>query len=460
MNDWRGGTLAQHTIALIDAQRPVCQTLQDLIGPGLEVLQLSESSATSSRGSGVKLFIASITRDDPAYVASLAQRIGAAHPGVPVFLLAWNSSEPLAIEALRNGIADYFAPPVEMHAVAEAVRRKVGYSSANVDNGAATMAPECGSRPIIGDSLAMQSLRLWLSRVAQRDCNTLVLGETGTGKDLIAEAIHAHSPRHKKPFVSVNCAAIPETLLESELFGYERGAFTGASATTDGKIQQAHGGTIFFDEIGDMSPPAQAKMLRVIESKQVQRLGGKGSIPVDVRIVAATNQNLLQLVAEQRFRKDLYFRLSVARLELPALRERREDIPLLLEYYIRVFNRQTGSQVEGFTKEALDWLVNYDWPGNVRELKNSMEAVFLDPPQQRIDLCHLAQICEGAQDGSRQAGERDELLAALRATQWNKSRAAKKLRWSRMKIYRKMTKYMIEDREKAETSTAMAAAAC
>lgn len=307
-----------------------------------------------------------------------------------------------------------------------------------------------GERPIIGESVSIRMVRSWLMRVGQRDCNALVLGETGTGKDLIAEAIHANGLRRNKPFISLNCAAIPETLLESELFGYERGAFTGASSTTCGKIQQAHGGTIFFDEIGDMSPSAQAKILRVIETRHIQRLGGKSAIPVNVRIIAATNQDLPRLVSEQRFRKDLYFRLCVTKIELPALRDRREDIPTLLDYYVRMFNRQIGASVDGFTPEALDFLVRYNWPGNVRELKNSVEAVFVDPPFPRIDLCHLHMAETGLHKAGCYAGERDQLLDALETTRWNKSRAAEQLHWSRMKIYRKMTQYKIANRERPD----------
>jgi DNA-binding NtrC family response regulator len=372
------------------------------------------------------------------------------YPTVPILLVAWASSEHLAIAALKEGVADYFPPPVDLERVAQAAARLLPHECAGVSPARVQGAGlgDRGGRPIIGESSVMRSLRTWLIRVAQRDCNTLILGETGTGKDLIAEALHANSPRRKKPFVCVNCAAIPDTLLESELFGYERGAFTGANSTTTGKIQQANEGTIFFDEIGELTPAAQAKVLRVMESKQIQRLGGKANIPVNVRIVAATNQDLPQLVAEQRFRKDLYFRLNVAKIQLPSLRERREDIRSLLEYFVQTFNRQTGAGVEGFTDEAMSCLVAYDWPGNVRELKNSIESVFIDPPHPRVDLCHLMISNPGLHRALAFSGERDQLLDALKSTHWNKSRAAEKLQWSRMKIYRKMTKYSIDDHEK------------
>jgi len=282
--------------------------------------------------------------------------------------------------------------------------------------------------------------------VAQRDCNVLILGEPGTGKDMVAEAIHLTSPRHSKPLIFLNCAAIPDTLLESELFGYESGAFTGASRAADGMIRQAHGGTVFFDEIGEMTPYAQAKILRVIDGKQIQRLGGKANLPVDVRIIVATNQDLPKLVAEQRFRQDLYFRLNVVRIQLPSLRERRQDIGDLLQHYVEVFNQQTGAAVEGFTPEALNQLIQYDWPGNVRELKNVVESIFVDPPYRRIDVCHLCQLQANVSKVAV-ASEREQLLEALQATEWNKSKAAGRLHWSRMKIYRKMAKYNLAERE-------------
>lgn len=436
--------MVQRALALVGLQRPACEQFAKLLDRHLPLVEFSAADVGRIPLGRVSLFVVGNSEGDPAIAMCLIRRLRELRPGVPVLLVAWVSSESLAIAALKEGVTDYFAPPIDLNEVAAVAKRLVFGSDSSEERRVPSLAHDHRARPIIGESVAMKSLRSWLLRVAERDCNTLILGETGTGKDLIAEALHANSPRKRKPFVSVNCAAIPDTLLESELFGYERGAFTGATTTTLGKIQQAHEGTIFFDEIGELTPSAQAKVLRVIESKQIQRLGGKACVPVDVRIVAATNQDLSRLVSEQRFRKDLYFRLNVARIQLPSLRERREDIRPLLEYYLQLFNRQTGASVEGFTEEALEWLVGYDWPGNVRELKNSVESVFIDPPYPRIDLCHLCLNPEVGPVSERLGGERDQLLDALKSTQWNKSRAAEKLHWSRMKIYRKMTKYHID----------------
>ena len=253
-----------------------------------------------------------------------------------------------------------------------------------------------GVQQMLGKSLCMQALRGYIAKVASTDSNVLLTGETGTGKELAAELIHRSSRRRQSPFVCINCAAIPDTLLESELFGYERGAFTGAHAFKEGTLKLADGGSVFFDEIGDMSLYAQAKILRAIESKEVHRLGGKASIPLNVRLIAATNQDLERLVAEGKFRTDLYFRLNVARIHLPPLRDHKEDIPPLCEHHIRELNRQFGLEVEGFSEEAFAYVLRYNWPGNVRELKNFIEATFVNLPSRRISLMDLPDHFTGA----------------------------------------------------------------
>ena len=302
-----------------------------------------------------------------------------------------------------------------------------------------------GAQRMIGVSLSMQETKAYIGRVALTDSNVLITGETGTGKELVADLIHRNSPRHEKPFVCINCAAIPDSLLESELFGYERGAFTGANSSYEGKLRLAHGGTVFFDEIGDMSPYAQAKILRVVESREIQRLGAKKSIPVDVRIMAATNQDLERLTSEDKFRKDLYFRLNVARVQLPPLRDRKEDLLPLFNHYIGEFNRGFGREVEGFSEEALESLFDYDWPGNVRELKNLLEAIFVNLPSRRISFVDLPQQLRRRlrQTAELPQDERERLLSALFSVNWNRSKAAQRLHWSRMTLYRKMAKYHI-----------------
>jgi two-component system, NtrC family, response regulator AtoC len=301
------------------------------------------------------------------------------------------------------------------------------------------------NRVLIGNSPAMRETKDRLNRIAASDSNVLVTGETGTGKELVATHLHQLSPRRNKPFITINCAAIPDSLLESELFGYERGAFTGAESIKVGKLKSADGGTVFLDEIGDMSHYSQSKILRVFESKEIQRLGRSRSIPVDLRIIAATNCDLYQLVLSGAFRKDLFFRLNVAAIVLPPLRERREDVPALIEHFVRYFNIAFGRKVQRLSKMAINYFMAHDFPGNIRELRNLVEAIFIDLPPGDVDVADLPpHLCVSTDKwASSQAQERDRVLGALRATNWNKTKAAQKLDWSRMTLYRKMSLYEI-----------------
>lgn len=402
----------------------------------------------------VDLLVLSADLDETEGRMAAARQVRQWDRHVPLILMVTKSSEALAIAALRAGMSDYLKEPFSAEELFASIRRclsdfpRLTPSHRGAVAGSAKLAAGSGpvtGHPMVGESPAMREVKTYLTRVAPTDSSVLVTGETGTGKELVASFIHQHSPRRQGPFVSVNCAAIPDGLLESELFGYERGAFTGANSSREGKLQLADGGTIFFDEMGDMSPYAQAKILRAVESREVQRLGSKEGIPVDVRIVAATNQDVERLMSEEKFRKDLYFRLNVARVHLPPLRERKEDIPALFDLYIQEFNRRFGREVEGFTEDALSHLLRYDWPGNVRELRNLTEAIFINLPPRQISFLDLPeQFRKRLQDtkGLPQS-ERDRLLSALFATRWNMSKAAQQLHWSRMTLYRKMEKYHI-----------------
>lgn len=376
-------------------------------------------------------------------------------PRPPIILLATNSSEELAIAALRAGVSDYLKVPFSDQELLSSVQHCLArerHPQTVAQKKVRESQASCASRTdlaiggeIIGESPLMQEIKAYLLKVATTESNTLITGETGTGKELVAALIHANSKRRQNPFVCINCAAIPDSLLESELFGYERGAFTGAHMLKEGKLKLADGGTVFFDEIGDMSLYAQAKVLRAIESRAIERLGGTRSFPLNVRIIAATHRNLEELITEGKFRADLYFRLNVAKIQLPPLRERKEDLPALCACLISDMNRRFGLTVAGVTEDALAALLRYDWPGNVRELRNVIEAAFVNRPTRAISLADLPAhlrhrpglTAELPQD------ERDQLLGALFATNWNKSQAAQKLRWSRMTLYRKMTKYHI-----------------
>ena len=371
---------------------------------------------------------------------------------LPLILVMPESTEASAVAALKARVNDYLRPPFSFDELIGSVNRCLSdagtFGPSVMPHGESSAG--LAVQPMIGQSQSLRTIIAYIAKVAAADSNVLITGETGTGKELAAELLHRKSRRAHRSLVRINCAAIPDSLLESELFGYERGAFTGAHAAYEGKLKLAAGGTVFFDEIGEMSLYAQAKILRVIETREAYRLGGNKSIPLDVRIVAATNQNLEPLVAEGKFRKDLYFRLSVVRIHLPPLRERTQDIPALVEHYVEELDRRLSAQIAGVTPDALEALARYDWPGNVRELKNVLEAVAVEFPVGEISLgklpTHVRRSVTGPEmDSTRASGssERERLLSALLLTNWNKCRAAKELRWSRMTLYRKMAKYRV-----------------
>jgi DNA-binding NtrC family response regulator len=361
-----------------------------------------------------------------------------------VILLTSQSSEERAVAALRLGALDYFKPPFSLEAIAASVARGVAESKATT-GGAPPQGEDREGPRLLGTSDRIREINSYIARVGDSQSTVLITGETGTGKELTASLIHQHGARGDRPFVCINCAAIPDTLLESELFGFERGAFTGAHASRAGKLQQADGGTVFFDEIGDMNAFAQAKILRAIETKEVHRVGGRAGIPVDVRVIAATNQELDQKVGDGHFRQDLFYRLNVARIHLPPLRDRKEDLPILLDHYIRLFNQRFARHLKGFSPEALAYLLRYSWPGNVRELRNLVEAIYINRPPEWISVDDLPETFRRRIEETEglPEDERNRVLSALFATNWNKSQAAQRLRWSRMTLYRKMAKYHI-----------------
>jgi two-component system response regulator HydG/two-component system response regulator AtoC len=285
----------------------------------------------------------------------------------------------------------------------------------------------------------------------------LITGETGTGKEVAARLIHRLSTRSGKPFICVNCPAIPDSLLESELFGYEKGAFTGAVSRHTGQLELADGGTLFLDEIGDMSPAAQAKILRAIEQHEVNPLGGRHPVAVNMRTIAATHCDLEQRVSEGRFRSDLFFRLHVANVRLPALRERLEDIPSLARHFLRQINKEHGTAIEDFTPSAMRLLTGHHWPGNVRQLRNTIEAAALMCDSRRLSEANLrtlhwsvaSQVMPLQMTGPTRSvlstrSEPDRLMQALLATNWNVTKTAELLCWSRVTVYRKVAKYQID----------------
>jgi nitrogen regulation protein NR(I) len=348
----------------------------------------------------------------------LVRQLHSAQPRLPIILVTAFGTTDTAIEAIKFGAYDYLLKPFNLPQLIELVA-KAADSNRRMSEPVSLGEASPGQDALIGQSMAMQSIYKEIGRVASKPVNVLIRGETGTGKELIAVAIYQHSDRANAPFIAINCAAIPETLLESELFGHERGAFTGADTKRIGRFEQADHGTIFLDEIGDMTPGTQAKLLRVLQEKTLQRLGGKETIPVDVRVVAATHRDLEAAIREKQFREDLYYRLNVVVITLPPLRNRRDDIPDLVRYFLGKHGLELGNASPSIHPEAVEFLQAQSWPGNVRELANVIRKALLAAQGYTINLEHVRTALNKsngqAHSAMRSFGEHvDELLAAAR----------------------------------------------
>jgi transcriptional regulator with GAF, ATPase, and Fis domain len=401
-------------------------------------------------------------RDDPAWAPAVDQKSGFATRNLLCVPLNDPDGQRLgAVEVMNK--ADRFTP-IDVTTL-EALADQIAAALENVREREALMrshnqldeAARLAAR-IVGDAPAIEALRATVARVARTELPVLILGESGAGKDVVARAIHYSSPRHQAPYVPVNCAAIAESLLESELFGHEKGAFTGADATRAGKFEAASGGTLFLDEIGDLSPGGQAKLLRVLEEKVVYRVGGTQPIPVDTRIVAATNRNLADTVRAGKFREDLYYRLTVVTLELPPLRARPGDVLVLAEHFLRDFCKQAGRKPLKLSADARKRLMAHDWPGNVRELRNLLERIAYLCPNDKIDDTDLAFILRPTSDdaGRRFSGkglaeatdafQREHIQQAIDRAAGNLAQAAQILGLHRPNLYRKMRMLGMETR--------------
>jgi|Deesub1362B_J571_1020462.scaffolds.fasta_scaffold00078_21 DNA-binding NtrC family response regulator len=300
-------------------------------------------------------------------------------PEPAILLMTAYGTIPSAVEAIKNGAFDYLTKPLDRDTLLVKIRQALDRQDLLKENIRLrnTLYERFSIEGIIGRSEAMKRVIEAVKKVAPTNATVLILGESGTGKELIARAIHYNSLRREGPFTAINCASIPDNLLESELFGYEPGAFTGANTRKKGLFESSHMGTVFLDEIGDMPAALQPKLLRVLQDGEVRRLGGKETIKVDIRVLAATNQDIEELIDKGQFREDLYYRLKVVTIKLPPLRERREDIPLLAEYFLKRYNEEFGKRIKGFDREALQLLVNYHWPGNIRQLESVIERAVI-----------------------------------------------------------------------------------
>jgi two-component system response regulator HydG len=383
------------------------------------------------------------------------REIHAVNPAIPVVIMTAYSSVDSAVEAIKKGAHDYLTKPLDFDRLRETLEIAMGHRR-QPDAAEGQGEPFGESGRIIGSSSSMQVLWEMIIHVAPTEATVLINGESGTGKELVASALHHKSLRAHGPFIKVNCAALSENLLESELFGHEKGAFTGADQRRDGRFVQAHGGTLFLDEIGETSPAMQAKLLRVLQEHELQRVGGQKTITVDARIVTATNRNLEEEVREGRFREDLFYRLNVVVLDVPPLRERQGDIPLLAEFFLRRFAERNNRTVQGITPECMDVLNRYGWPGNVRELENAIERGVILMRGEYLDVAGLPIAIqrwagmnpkqETGQPSTLKEAERLLIAKTLAETDGNRSEAARRLQITRKTLLNKLKKYGLDQK--------------
>jgi len=380
-------------------------------------------------------------------------------PDVPVIVVTAHGSVESAVKAMKSGAYDYITKPFENEEIRIVVSKAVTFSMLKYENRylREALGAKYGFDHFIGDSAQIRKVCKLAAQVAQTPSTALITGESGTGKELLARLIHFNSPRSARPFIAFNCGALPDTLLESELFGYEKGAFTGAYKQKCGRFELAHTGTIFLDEIGDMSQEAQVKMLRVLEEMTFERLGGSNSLHVDVRVIAASNRDLKQLVKERAFRADLYYRLNIFPLHIPPLREHKEDIPLLVRHFLKQFAGEIGKQVKGTSPGAMNLLSSHPWSGNVRELQNCLERAMIlckrqtvgredllldrEPLHHDYSLPNIEIPPEGV---SLTEVEKSLIEQALTMAHGNRTRAAELLKISRNTLRYRMEKYGIQ----------------
>jgi two-component system response regulator HydG len=376
----------------------------------------------------------------------LLKRAKRSFPDIEVILVTGYGAIDIAVEALKEGAYDFITKPVKKAYLLRCVERAAEKQRLARENRVLRTQLN-GSRPrVIHASSEMRNIVQMVEQVGASAATVLITGESGTGKEVVAEAIHAASPRHAQALVKISCAALPDTLLESELFGYEKGAFTGANAKKEGRFELANGGTLFLDEIGEITPAIQVKLLRVLQDVKFERLGGTRTVDTDVRIITATNKNLQREIAEHRFREDLFYRLNVINIHLPPLRDRRDDIPLLAMYFLKVYAEKNQKNIEGYSEDAMRALISYDWPGNVRELENAVERAVVFTNTKIVPLSVLPQtmpeFVELPHSLTFKIGmpwhelERQAIDIALAHTRGNKPMAARLLGVATRTIYR------------------------
>jgi two-component system response regulator HydG len=454
------------TVLVADDDPGLRESLErTLTREGYQVVVASDGRAALERlqSGGIDLILTDLKMPGLSGI-ELLHAVKAISPDVDVILLTAFGTIEEAVKAMKDGAYDFLTKPVQRAQLQRVIRQALERRDLIQQNRVLQQRLDALLRQgtVIGASPAFRRMITLVEQVADSSATVLIQGESGTGKELVARAIHERSPRRNGPFVAVNCAALPETLLESELFGYERGAFTGAAGRKEGRFELADGGTLFLDEVADLSAVTQPKILRVLQEGEFERLGGTKSIRVDVRTVTATNRDLGQMVRDKRFREDLYYRLNVITVTVPPLRERREDIRLLAEHFLRLYAAKNNRRLEGFTDEALQRLEGYSWPGNVRELENVLErgvvlarGTLLDLPDLPEEVAGATPLPEGVMTvrlGTPLAEVEQRLLeATLRATKGNKTLTARLLGIDPRTVSRKLERWDETDDSSEDT---------
>jgi two-component system nitrogen regulation response regulator NtrX len=439
-------------ILIVDDERNIRRSVEMILkSAGYEVIEASSASEAAQRlaEQNFDLMLLDIVMpetDGLQFLQTIRQ-----HANRPtVIIISGNATIQNAVTATREGAYDFIEKPISKDKLLISVKNALAQRQLAEEN-VRLRREVSGQHAMIGESAALQKIREQISRVAPTHTRVLILGESGTGKELAARAIHDASERAPQAFIKVNCAAIPEDLIESELFGHEKGAFTGASAAREGKFSLADGGTLFLDEIGDMSLRVQAKVLRALQEGEFERVGGSQTLRVDVRVITATNKNLEAEVRRGRFREDLWFRLNVVPIHMPPLRERKADIPALVQYFSELYCRENGFRLKPIAADAMARLQNHDWPGNIRELRNTIERLVIMTAAETItaaDLPLSLQVPQPTLNRTFQSGqtlrevrdqvERDYILACLEATGGNITQAAQILGIERSNLHKKM----------------------
>ena len=451
-------TTKQPTILIVDDERNTREGLQRALQDRYKVLlaEDSQKAVQTLESTAVDVMLTDLRMPGVDGMGLLRRAISLSNPPVSIMMTAYGSIEN-AVQAMQGGAYHYVTKPVNLDELELVIQRALNSRRIETENVNLheQIDRKYGLENLIGESSTMRQLFETVQQVAPSRATVLITGETGTGKELIAKAIHNLSPRKNGPFIAVHAAALPSTLLESELFGHEKGAFTGAVERRIGRFELADGGTLFLDEVSELEPPIQVKLLRVLEERAFERVGGAKTLQVDVRLVAATNKNLKKLVTEGKFRDDLFYRLSVVAVDLPPLRERRDDIPLLIKAFLDEFGRENNKQVRELTPEALNVLLAYDWPGNVRELRNAIEQMVVLARAERLTVRDVPAAIRGSADLSKinvvragmtvEEAERQLIVQALKETEGNRTKAAQKIGISRRTLHRKLKEFGIEN---------------